>query len=340
MKSLVRAGLDRLLESRGLAVVDRESLYEWQLPLPQPAVTRPPSAVDDDTLRGDNPRLLELRARYAAFDPVVTTPLVWNEGAVRDDDLRAFRGHTAYVWQEAGARIQSSHNLNPIGYALACYYLQGIDALHLLDHCHEDGAFGARTIEIAGRTVSRDLLDSICEICFLERHLALPTHRNFRVLDIGAGYGRLAHRMTEALPGVQYLCTDAYAPSTFLSEYYLNFREQPRASVVPLDEIESVLAAHPVDLAINVHSFAECRMEAIEWWLKLLARFRVPDLMIVTNDSGHAADMLCTNEGHDMQPLFERCGYRIVAHDPKYLDPVVQRHAISPAHHLLFRLAR
>ncbi len=80
-------------------------------------------------------------------------------------------------------------------------------------------------------------------------------------------------------------------------------------------------------------------MEAIGWWLELLALTRVPLLMIVTNAGGSAVGMLRTNKGHDMQPLFERRGYEIVAHDPKYLDPLVQRHAISPAHHLLFRLA-
>lgn len=199
MKSLAKAGLERLLESRGLAVVERERLYEWQLP-PQAAPPPRPMPDAEREFRADNPRLLELRARYASFDPVVTTPLVWNDVAFRPDDLHALRGHTAYTWQETGARLQSEHNLNPIGYALACYYLQGIDALHLFGRCHEDGALGAHTVEVAGRTVSRDLLDSICEIYFLERPVAPLLHRNMRVLDIGAGYGRLAHRMTEALP--------------------------------------------------------------------------------------------------------------------------------------------
>ncbi len=59
---------------------------------------------------------------------------------------------------------------------------------------------------------------------------------------------------------MEYLCTDAYATSTFLSEYYLNFRGQPRASVVPLDEVQTALATHPVDLAVNVPA-----LQSVAW---------------------------------------------------------------------------
>jgi hypothetical protein len=32
-----------------------------------------------------------------------------------------------------------------------------------------------------------------------------------------------------------------------------------------LDEIDNSLRNHPVDLAINIQSFSECRTQAIEW---------------------------------------------------------------------------
>ena len=45
------------------------------------------------------------------------------------------------------------------------------------------------------------------------------------MLDIGAGYGRLAHRMSAAFPQLEdYCCVDAVPESTFLSEYYLRHR--------------------------------------------------------------------------------------------------------------------
>jgi len=105
----------------------------------------------------------------------------------------------------------------------------------------EDDYFGNFVFQIGGKTISRDLLDSILEIYFLDRHLGLASAENHRtILDVGAGYGRLAHRLVSALSGAQrYLCTDAVAESTFISEYYLGFRGlDGRACAVPLDEIE------------------------------------------------------------------------------------------------------
>jgi 2-polyprenyl-3-methyl-5-hydroxy-6-metoxy-1,4-benzoquinol methylase len=64
----------------------------------------------------------------------------------------------------------------------------------------EDDDFGAEVFDFHGKVVSRDLLDSIIEINFLDRHLGFSSRRAVNVLDIGAGYGRLAHRMATAFP--------------------------------------------------------------------------------------------------------------------------------------------
>jgi hypothetical protein len=137
------------------------------------------------------------------------------------------------------------------------------------------------------------------------------------VLDIGAGYGRLAHRMVTALPGIaQYLCTDAVAVSTFVSDYYLRFRGVEKACVIPLDKIEGTLRDHPVDLAINVHSFSECQFPAIEWWARLLSKHRVKYLMVVPNPAEDGR--LLTDYGRDFLPLLERYGYRDVLKEPKF----------------------
>jgi len=148
--------------------------------------------------------------------------------------------------------------------------------------------------------------------------------------------------MLSALPGVtRYLCTDAIAESTFVSEYYLGFRKlDDRARVIPLDEIEATLEAESVDLAVNIHSFSECTPSAIEWWIALLARHRVKHLMIVPNAQDHGGALLLTLDRKDMRSIIERHGYRQIAKDPKYRDGVVQRHAINPTCHFLFELAQ
>jgi hypothetical protein len=338
----VREALTALLRRFDYEVLETTRLYEWQKPHAPPShgSARLPEGADA-WLRADNPRLVELRERYAAFDPDVTTPLDWTESHVGAADLRHFRGDNAYIWQlREDVRLPGKGGMNALGYALATYYVKSIDRLGLLDRLVEDDAFGNFTFQIAGKTVSRDLLDSILEIYFLERHLGLSERTDLRVLDVGAGYGRLAHRMLEALPGVRsYVCTDAFAASTLLSEYYLRHRGVTgRGKVVPLDEIQAELASRPFDLAINVHSFSECRLAAIDWWLSLLARSRVPHLMIVPNSIAPGGTALLNSEHEDFQPIVERHGYRLVAREPKFCDPFLQEWGMNPTHHYLFRL--
>ncbi len=115
-----------------------------------------------------------------------------------------------------------------------------IERLGLLERLDEDGLFGVHTFIVDGRRVSRDLLDSALELAFLDRHLGISRPPVQTILDIGAGYGRLAHRAVTAFPEtVRYLCTDAIATSTFLCESYLGFRgvaghESSPARVLPL----------------------------------------------------------------------------------------------------------
>jgi len=265
------------------------------------------------------------------MDPAVTTPLVWSEAHVRAEDIAYFRGDNAWVWQVRG------ENANPLSSALAFHYLKGIDRRGLLETLPEDDLFGDFTLEIGGRTVSRDLLDSVLEIYSLERRFGVSSLSGVRVLDIGAGYGRLAHRLCAALPGVErYYCTDAVPVSTFVCEYYLSFRGVRNASVIPLDEIEETLRRERIDVAVNIHSFSECAPQAIEWWIGLLSRRGVPRLMIVPNRVTGAGEQLLTNSGYDFLPILEKYGYRRVFRDPKYGEPLLQQFAPHPTwHHFL-----
>ncbi len=129
----------------------------------------------EDYLRLDHPRLRELRKRYAECPSQVTASELWDENYVRPEHLRFFRGDNPYVWQ-----LRYS---NAMGYALAFYYLLSIDHLGLLEKLEEDDAFGNFSFVIQNNRVSRDLLDSINEFYFLDRHLkTLDAHR---LLDAG-----------------------------------------------------------------------------------------------------------------------------------------------------------
>jgi hypothetical protein len=329
--------LNSLLTRFGLEILPSDVVYDWQrlssslggLP-PSDGAALPAGAAD--YLRPDNPRLRELSLRYENFDSRVTAPIMWVDDHVRPQDMLTFRADNAYVWQRRGP------NMNETAYALTEFYIRSIDTLGLLEKLSEDGLFGVSTFVLNAKEISRDLLDSILEMYFLDRHLGLFSRQDFNVLDIGAGYGRLAHRMTTAVPGLNaYLCTDGVAVSSFICEYYLSFRElSDRAKVVPLDEVESAIEVRPMDLAINIHSFSECTFAAIDWWLSLLERRGIRYLMVIPHrGSDHKAELI-SGDGKDYAPAIERHGYRLVAKDPKYGDPVVQNYAINPTFYYLF----
>jgi SAM-dependent methyltransferase len=202
-------------------------------------------------------------------------------------------------------------------------YLEQLDDRKLLWTLGEDGAFGCWTYEYVGYPrVSRDLLDSVNELYFLDRMFGLFDRSDFSVLDIGAGYGRLAHRMAAALPGLRrYYCVDAVPESTFLCEYYLRHREVPAtASVVALDELDR-LPAGGIDLAVNIHSFSEMSGAAIAEWLGLLVRLDVPSLVVVPNDEEGLLSVEADGSKSPAEHHILRAGYQRVAEESVFLDP-------------------
>src|SRR5262249_27703187 len=268
-KAIIKEALTEFLKHRGQEIVPTKLVYEWQRsPIIETchAASELPNGAAQ-FLKPNNPQLIDLQDRYAAFDSSVTNSVLWGKGHVRVDDIAYFRQDNAYVWQ-----LRGTNNLNILGYALAYYYAKSMDRMHLLVRLTEDNLFGSRTFIIDGRVISRDLIDSILEIHFLESHLQLSTRTNLRILDIGAGYGRLAHRIIQSLENIRaYICADAIAVSTFICDYYLGFRGVAgRARAIPLDQIQQELNHNSIDVAVNIHSFSECTLSAISWWSGLL----------------------------------------------------------------------
>jgi len=324
-----------VLRRAGTRIVKISELYPYQLADPTPIAPTSRNGPSPEALaylKAGNPRLIELRAVYSDFDPVVTSPLIWVDTIITQKDLTHFRGDNAFVYQVRGLQF------NDLGYALTAYYTLSGAAGDLLRRMSEDGAFGTHVVEVAGRAMSRDVLDSAREIDFLIRHVT-PANGTLKVLDIGAGYGRLPHRLTEVLGSdVEVYATDAFPFSTFLSEFYLRYRGSP-ARVIPLNEIERLLHATQIDVAVNIHSFSECTPEAINWWAALLAKAGVLNLMVIPNGESKSDLTICrTNDGHDMEAIFERHGYGCVAREFRYSDRLVREYGIDPAQLNMFRL--
>lgn len=325
-----RASLPAGLE----AAFDRAADRAYRTALFPPGTPAPADA--DQALRDDHPDLEALRRRYAGAPQLPRSPRWSAASAARHAHLRHFRGESLFLWNlrdgEAAARDR---------YRTYAGYVAARDHAGLLGRLHEDGAFGCWTFPVDGLgTVSRDLLDSVNELLFLDRRLQVLGRPGLRVLDIGAGYGRLAHRFTAAAPGLaDYCCVDAVPEATFLSRYYLGYRGCiPPARVVPFDEIDTALAPGHFDLAVNIHSFSECPLEAIRWWLQQLRRLRVPDLLIVPNDGERLLSTERDRSRRPFEPLMADAGYRRVHGEPVIDDPAVRGLVGSHDSFLLFRL--
>jgi hypothetical protein len=304
------------------------TLHDTSVPLPQQA---------EAELTGDNPRLRDLRERYAALDLPALAASRWSREAVDDFlDLRFFRGETLITWHYRELR-----RVSELKYFVFARHVADHDQDGLLARLGEDGMFGCWTFSYPGYgRVSRDLLESVTEIGFLERRLEISRHPGFRVLDIGAGYGRLAHRMATAYPELgDYCCVDAVPESTFVSDWYLAYRDvQPPARVVALDEVEQQLEPGTFDLAVNVHSFPEMPYAAVEWWLAQVERLQVPRLLIVPNEPTALMTLEPDGSRRDFLPLVERAGYRLEHREPLIADPAVRGLLRLDDHFHLFAL--
>ncbi|MDE2181731.1 MAG: hypothetical protein KGJ78_01780 [Alphaproteobacteria bacterium] len=291
-----------------------------------PAVAaRPIPPEAQEYLRWNNPALLELERRYEGHPAAGHTQ--WRKRNLQAGiDLTRFRGDNHYVYQ-------TRWNPGTATYFMTAQYARDIDRLGMFGRLREDGLFGAHTVEFDdGTLVSRDLLDSVNQANVIARLLGRGPGDPIRILDIGAGYGRLAHRLAEGLDRVHTTCTDAVPLSTFLSAFYLRFRGvEDRTPVVPLDDVETRLKGASFDIVTNIHSFSECRMSAIAWWFDLLGHVDVARLLIVPNRMDEFQSTESDGRHLDFLPLFAERGWKHAHSEPVYSQSsAAQRCALYP----------
>lgn len=285
---------------------------DWR-PLPRGAA---------EFLSADNPRLVALRRAYAALDLPSLQQSQGGSGVIDEFfDLRYFRGESISTWHHR--ELSRATRLKLFIYLS---YLQERDERGLLERLQEDGLFGCWTHEFSGMPmISRELLESVNELLFLQRRFDILGRRDLRVLDIGAGYGRLAYRMTQAHDSLaDYCCLDALPESTFLCEYYLRFRGiSPTARVVPLDQLGQ-LEAGQFDLAVNANGFSRCTLRAVQWWIDQLHHWEVPVLFATWNEPSGMFSTEPDGTRRDLMPLFADAGYRLTAREPVIDDRAVR----------------
>jgi hypothetical protein len=266
------------------------------------------------TLTRDDPELIALEAAYAALDLPFRHSLwgPWVEH-IKTDGMNTFRGEGFYL-------AQVSLGMTPERYHNTYDYLSSIGEGVALNRLGEDGAFGCEVVEWDGALVSRDLLDSVREIKFIRETLDLMQYTGLGVLDIGAGYGRLAHRIGQMFPGALTWCVDAVPLSTYLCKNYLEFRGIKMAATVPLHELHK--EPFGADLACNIHSFSEQPLASVNYWLDLCAEMNIPYFFLCphSQDFCHASfhTTEVDNNHLDYYPLFAAHGYKEIKREFKY----------------------
>ena len=86
--------------------------------------------------------------------------------------------------------------------------------------------------------------------------------------------------------------------------------------VVPLQEWETL--ADDYDIAVNIHSFSECSLEAIGWWLDRIAERNIDWLLIVPNTPHQLLSTELDGTMKDFAPLVRAAGYVQVDERPVF----------------------
>lgn len=210
---------------------------------------------------------------------------------INPDALRSLKGG---MWEQWSSKVEASlpnFCANPIyveqlspskgefATIAAKVFAEPIDPQAAL----RDVEFGGIAHKTRFGEATRMWLDANVEIRFIQEHCpVLSPH----VLEIGAGYGRLA-ALYEPFCDF-YATVDAVPISTQLCRQYCA-RFAPNVAVWDLDEFAEKAKPGMFDLAINIHSWNECTLEQIERWLDVLVDLEVPWLFAVSHGRGTGA---------------------------------------------------
>ncbi|MBQ0865956.1 putative sugar O-methyltransferase [Streptomyces sp. RK75] len=128
-------------------------------------------------------------------------------------------------------------------------------------------------VRIDGKSVCLDYLQASQELGFIEKAVEL---RGARVLEIGAGYGRVCHAMLSNYDLAEYCIVDL-KNTLGLSRRYLrevlDDKQFAKVRFIPVDDdVAAALESSRFDLCVNVHSFTEMAPETVTEYLRIIDR--------------------------------------------------------------------
>lgn len=193
------------------------------------------------------------------------------------------------------ARIEDAEGPRPrlLAVATAVYANAVRHRAHgdLLDRIVEPALGAPIVVRFGGRAVTEDLCHSVEEYASAIGGLPASLQPQ-RVMEIGAGYGRLAYAFISARPDLQYHVVDI-PPALYVSQRYLTsvlpdaaaFRFRPfrayaevaaemaRAKIVFLEPQQlELLPKDHIDLVLTVSTLHEMRPDQVDRYLELIDR--------------------------------------------------------------------
>ncbi len=156
--------------------------------------------------------------------------------------------------------------------------VSALDPVYDLPGRTRDLPHGASAFLSSWGPVTRQWVDGNVEIDFLARHVPVMAHQD--VLDIGAGYGRLAVMLEPHV--LSYTCVDAVPISVQVCRDYCALYA-PSVRVLDIEQFVDAMPTLRPTLAVNVHSWNECSRAQISRWLDVLDDLAVPHLCTVAH---------------------------------------------------------
>ena len=177
---------------------------------------------------------------------------IWQQCVV--EGLPNFAAQGMYVEQES----VDPNEVTGVLTNLLCFEdLPGMD---------RDVRYGGRKFYTLIGTVTRMWVDGNVEIDFLRRKL--DDLKSLDVLDIGAGYGRLAVMLAPLVNS--YACVDSVRVSSIICRYYTSMHSSHPIEVYDTTQFRDTMSSLHPSLAINIHSWNECSLSQISRWLDVL----------------------------------------------------------------------
>ena len=85
-----------------------------------------------------------------------------------------------------------------------------------------------------------------------------------------------------------------------------------------------------IDIAVNIHSFPECNINDIEWWIKLIDSNKIKYIFYVPNNPKSTPEFMPSNNGKSILNLFNKYNYKVRHYKNMYKELNIKYSYVVP----------